>query len=547
MAQVLLAIAPAGSLFTNDDGSLTTGNYAPVPDMEIQTPIPIVYVRPGQFGFIGRTKNDFKVFPMHDNLESFRFEYLGWAGNLNFSIQLFDPEFDRLLNYFSAARTRTGEYSLYVRYGWQVDGTSGSKYSPTYETTVVGIQSTAVPGGMRLVVQAIPKDSVSIRTARIPFAVSIPEGVPPEQIAKYLIEFDYSAFVGVKSADELNALREKFEAPTVDEIRRASSRVKSTGTRLEIDPAAACEPVKNNGQPAIVVPAGSTVFGFIRDFLIPRAVPVNRNVPGAVYCYEVSPGVFRWSVFNKQAEVLRRYDVGRGSSHQVLSYSPSQEAWLANVLGGDGVVSGVDGAFPKGDQSVVGRQGTIAGPDNSRQDVAGTSLDTNSRFYRHSSDRTFETIVQKQRARWNQLKNVVFQADLTIVGDPGIKMLETIDIQVIAGGTTNTVGRYSESDSDQEPGTPSVVPYMSGLYSVLGFAHQIDMTGYQTTLHLTFQVAATNGELPGQPSQNTPPQSTPTPELVPTVSKPKILGRDRGGPRAMGGASAGGGFGGGFE
>jgi hypothetical protein len=216
---------------------------------------------------------------------------------------------------------------------------------------------------------------------------------------------------------------------------------------------------------------------------------------------------------------------------------------MANLLGGDGVVAGVDGSDPKGSQNVEYRQGTIAGPDNSQQDIAGNALDSNSRFYRHSPDRDFETIVQKQRARWNQMRNVVTQADLTIVGDPGVEMLETIDVQVIAGGTTNTVGRYSEPDGDQEPGVPSVVPYMSGLYSVLGFTHQIDMTGYQTTLYLTFQVEEKNAEADTQTPRDAPAtQNAPTPELVPTVSKPKVLGRDRGGPRTTEGASQGGGF-----
>lgn len=487
MPLVLLAIAPAGTLFDSGEG-LTTGNYAPVPDIEIQTPLPIVYIRPGQFGFIGRTKNDFKVFPMHDHLESFRYDYLMWSGTPSFTIQMFDPEFDRLLGYFTAARNSARKYSLYVRFGWGVDGTSGEKFSPTYETTVVGIQSVVVPGGMRITVQAIPEQSLPVRTARLKTAVSIPAGLPPEQIAKYLIELNYVKFVGVTSADRLRTLDGVQESLDAEDIARNATTVKTTTPRLEIDPDATCEPIQNNGQPALILPAGMTAYGFIRDVLIPRAVPKDSNrSTEAVYCYEASPGVFRWSLYNGKDVRKRRYDVGRGASHQVISFQPRESAWLANVLGGDGVVAGVDGSKSKASQSVENRQGPLAGPDNSQRELSGNAIDSNSRFYRHSADRTFETLVQKQRARWNQMKNVVIQAEMTIVGDPGIEILETVDVRVIAGGTTNTVGRYSEADGEQERGAPSVVPYMSGGYSVLGYGHQIDMTGYQTSLLLVFQ------------------------------------------------------------
>jgi hypothetical protein len=299
---------------------------------------------------------------------------------------------------------------------------------------------------------------------------------------------------------------------------------------LEIDPDAACEPIQNNGQPAIILPAGMTAYGFIRDKLIPHAVPKDSNKSTeAVYCYEASPGVFRWSLFNGKDVRKRSYGVGRGTSHQVISFQPRESSWLANVLGGDGVVAGIDGSRSKASQSVENRQGPLAGPDNSQRDISGNAVDSNSRFYRHSSDRTFETLVQKQRARWNQMRNVVFQAEMSIVGDPGVEMLETINVKVIAGGTTNTVGRYSEADSEQERGVPSVVPYMSGDYSVLGYGHQIDMTGYQTSLLLVFQKEK-KSDATTQADENSLPTLQPVsaPESVPTVQKPVDATTDEG-------------------
>lgn len=518
MPRVLLAIAPAGSLTSDgNSGGLTTVRSKPVPEMEIEAESQIVFVGPGQFALVGSTKDDFKILPMQDVLMSFRFDYLAWSTLPSFSMQLFDPEFDQLLSYFTAARTKSDEYSLYVRFGWGVDGQAGEKYSPTYETTVINMQTSIVPGGMQLSVSSIPKQSVKARANRIKQAISIPKGLPPELIAKVLIELEESQETTV------DGLRSKDQSSIYfgfDDVLNTTAVQKTTTPRLEIDPDAACEPLENSNQPALILPAGGTAYGFIRDVLIPRSVPKDPSKKqNPVYCYEESPGVFRWSV-GKEArkesnKKMRTYEVGSGSSKQVISYTPREASFLANVLGGEGVVAGVDAAKPKASQGVENRQGAIAGPTNSTQQPTGPVSDSNTRFYRHSYDRTLATLVQKQRARWNQMKNVAYQVDLIIVGDPGIEILDTVRIRMLAGGTMSNLGRYSTPGSSQERETPTLVPYLSGEFRVIGIGHNIDMSGYTTSLSLVYSMEESQSESSADVEQQS--EVPGAPESVPTI------------------------------
>lgn len=428
-----------------------------------------------------------------DNIESFSYELAVNDGGpkqiARFS--LFDPEFNRLIPFLAKARNQTAFSSVLFQWGWILDGAEPFLSAP-HVGTVFTLEPSFLQEGCRINVEVITTD-IELRTIEKATAWW-PDQTPGHVVVKQAIELPF------QKRSPLNAMG----APPTLEVRTE------------------CEPLYNNGAGFLL--NNEAPLSWLRRVVFPKLRPkdpakqsqVVRVVPN-----ETHSGFFLGVDSDlRSPEIKRVYHVGRGQNANVISFSPTDNRKIgAQLYGGDGFMRAVDGrekktldavarmpgvqdspAKPASDEIVMSGGGVLKfdHPLSAAQkksfegwakEFARTERDdiTNTPpiFVRNSAAHSEPELGQERFARLALAQQMVNQADLQLIGDPGLTLSDLIEINVYMGGTIATAGLPS--------GELVRVAAFSGLYVVLGFNHTIE-GGKYTTVLLVVSVGQAQGE-----------------------------------------------------
>lgn len=406
---------------------------------------------PGEPFFSNKLTDQIRV-PSWQYIKSFTHKMGGKSG-FHATFELFDPNFDVLLDRLVLIRQQNQRVFVHFRYGWLVDG-QYTHMSPSYRGQVVDLDPHIRPTGVEISM-GVMHPATAARTLIKGTTRGWPSDTPAEKIVKEALQLA------------------RPEGYPLDEVPIVRTPVP-------------CAPIRNNEQPIVLNDTAPLPFvrKLMADNLIIAADPALRHremrlietCDNGRAVFTLAPEGWREDT---RKGVKRTYHVSRAGN--VLDFSPKDSKAIANILGGAGWTTSVlaDGTPNREERSGV------QGMTTAKPEPPSDKVDNGAYFTKPSFDTDLETMRRRRDVQWAKAQQVSVLAEAEIIGDANIEVNDYLDFYVYRGPTTANMGEYVDSLGEKAPTTLTKIELLSGTYTVTEIENTLGREGFKTKLELT--------------------------------------------------------------